>query len=684
MICIRRAALAAVAGVLSAAGASVAAAAVPATVAVHGALLAVGSGPAADGNYIALFRLYDKEVGGTAAWFEGPLDLMVKNGQFHYVLGSKTPLSPATLAAMPQVWLGVQVGLDPELPRVPLHSTVFAIRAGMADGLECSACVSAQHLDGKALAGYAKTSDLGAALQNYAQKADLQAYAQVSSLAAVAASGAYGDLKGAPKADVGFTGMYSDLLGLPVLAKVGSACGTGLVVKGIKADGSLDCISASLLAKDLPADGLDEVSNGLLTTQFAEVTTSATTPVKIADFAGAGVSDLLTVPDFGLAQGLACSATITNSDVSKVRVDLYDPTGAKTTVYNGESAGTKLELTLKSPANAALNAWVGKNPKGLWSLVVADLAKGSAATDGNLEKWSIAVSTLSDKKVQANGAFIFNNAKSAPIACTDSTFGASYANPIDKALYICNGKDWAPFYLTVPGSAENPGASCADLKTKVPLAKDGPYWLNPAGSGAFLGWCDMTFDGGGWTLAMRMANNGTLGYASGYWTDKNLLNEAPGGSVDPTLNNNAKLGSYNTLVGTSLRGCKGSAGSTNCVQQDLGGAKTLQTVFNENFKGGGPSRGTLTALWGDDGSQPHCNTTGINNFSTYGGGGTYSGARFGLVGNNENDCATTDSGWGFGVYSCSNPSGKACGAGAAMWQSGTCGLNCTQGTLWVR
>ncbi len=36
-----------------------------------------------------------------------------------------------------------------------------------------------------------------------------------------------------------------DLAGLPVLVKVGAACGTGLVVKGIKADGGLECAGAA-------------------------------------------------------------------------------------------------------------------------------------------------------------------------------------------------------------------------------------------------------------------------------------------------------------------------------------------------------------------------------------------------------------------------------------------------------
>lgn len=225
--------------------------------------------------------------------------------------------------------------------------------------------------------------------------------------------------------------------------------------------------------------------------------------------------------------------------------------------------------------------------------------------------------------------------------------------------------------------------SCQDWLTKVPTSKDGPYYINPDSTTAYQVWCDMTTDGGGWTLAMRFKNDGVLGYSSAFWTDTKTLNEDAGGSVDPALNANAKTMAFVNLVGATMRGCKGVPGPNQCFQQALGGNKSLRTVFTENFKAGGPSRALVVSLWGDDTSQPYCNGTGINNYSAYSGPGTFSGARFGLIGNNENDCATTDSAWGFGLFACSDMA-RACGAGASFWQGGGCGRNCTQGTLWVR
>lgn len=285
-----------------------------------------------------------------------------------------------------------------------------------------------------------------------------------------------------------------------------------------------------------------------------------------------------------------------------------------------------------------------------------------------------------DLTVNADGSFEFPT----PVA-----IGASYAvtvktQPTTQFCSVTAGTG-AISNAPVTSVAVTCGTpvSCQDWLSKVPTAKDGPYTINPDSTTAYQVWCDMTTDGGGWTLAMRFKNDGVFGYASGYWTDNKVLNEDAGGSVAPSLNANAKTMAFVNLTGATVRGCKGVPGPGLCFQQTLGGNKTLMKVFTETFKAGGPTRALVTSLWGDDTSQPNCNGTGINNNSAYGGPGTFSGARFGLIGNNENDCATTDSGWGFGVYGCSDTN-RACGAGGSFWQSGACGRNCTQGTLWVR
>jgi hypothetical protein len=83
----------------------------------------------------------------------------------------------------------------------------------------------------------------------------------------------------------------------------------------------------------------------------------------------------------------------------------------------------------------------------------------------------------------------------------------------------------------------------------------------------------------------------------------------------------------------------------------------------------------------DDTAEPNCNVSGIN--MTVGGtSGLFAYARFGLIGNNEADCNTPDSAWGWGIGQVANS--ETCGAGNVRWSGGPGGTSCVQATLWMR
>lgn len=485
---------------------------------VQGTVTNAGGGPIADGTYGLTFTLLDGAA-GKAVWSEGPVLLSMTSGFFQHGLGSKVPLSPALLAG--ERWIAVQVGLEPPLPAVPLRSALMAFRANVAESLDCSGCIAAAQLDAAVLQPYAKATDLAAYaksadLQPFAKSADLGVfaktsdlgdYAKAATLAKIAGTGSYNDLKDLPKfADVAISGGYGDLTGLPVLAKVGAVCGSGLVMRGIKADGSYDCIAGGVSAADLPKDGLNEISNNLLTNQFTELASSSKAPIDIPDNLGAGVSDAINVPDYGAAQGFIITIDLTNSDISKLRVTVFDPSGNPHKLHDQTGTGTSLKGSW--PPNALvsgdLTAWIGKNPKGIWSINVADLAGVASGKDGKINGWSVGVQTLSSKKVAATSGFQLGLSDTPPVPCQPSHFGMMYASAADKAFYVCNGKDYVAFSLVPVGTQDNPATSCKEVLTKQPASKDGWYWLKTA-LAPVQAWCDMTTQGGGWTQIVRCA-----------------------------------------------------------------------------------------------------------------------------------------------------------------------------------
>jgi hypothetical protein len=102
----------------------------------QGRLLEPASGaPKADGTYAITFSLYTLESGGTARWSETK-DVVVTNGQFSTMLGSTTPFHLGLLNGQ-ELWLGIQVGADPEAaPRQRIGHSIYALHSTNADLLD--------------------------------------------------------------------------------------------------------------------------------------------------------------------------------------------------------------------------------------------------------------------------------------------------------------------------------------------------------------------------------------------------------------------------------------------------------------------------------------------------------------------------------------------------------------------
>jgi hypothetical protein len=96
--------------------------------------------------------------------------------------------------------------------------------------------------------------------------------------------------------------------------------------------------------------------------------------------------------------------------------------------------------------------------------------------------------------------------------CQQCATGKACQVDFDCASFFCSNN-----VCTVPplgSSYYNPGATCLAIKTALPASVDGIYWIDPDGSeiwsySPFQVYCNMTADGGGWTLWAYTSYNGT-------------------------------------------------------------------------------------------------------------------------------------------------------------------------------
>jgi hypothetical protein len=464
---------------------------------------------------------------------------VVAGGRFSYRLGSKTALDAAVLAALKTPFLGVTVGSEPELPRQPLDAAPYAVLAGTAQTIACTGCIGGDQLGTGAVASAKVGFNYAASSTKGGPALDLVCTGCVSvselvfdgdlDLGGNSVKGKNatfaGDIVGKTVTATGFVGDGSKLTGL---ALPSGACPDGEAVVAIAADGKLVCkaVSAALLP-----DGLNEVSNELLSNQFQDVITAKDKAVAIPDNTGAeGVSELV-FPDIGVAQTFSIKLEVSNTDLSTLALQLLPPDDKKTGYTLCDPCGDKdsktltLELPKTKPQTGDLATWLGKNPKGLWTLKAKDtgfcliqapgndkLCNVTAKTDGELIDWSIAIQTLSSKKVQVAGRLIVQDgltlqkSEKAALICDADHHGTLYWD--GGTIQVCTPAGLFPIAVGQPGSEANPGASCKDIRTKVATAKDGIFWVDAdgfGGSAPFQVTCDMTTDGGGWTKVSEYA-----------------------------------------------------------------------------------------------------------------------------------------------------------------------------------
>ncbi|MBX7195219.1 MAG: hypothetical protein K1X94_24400 [Sandaracinaceae bacterium] len=102
------------------------------------------------------------------------------------------------------------------------------------------------------------------------------------------------------------------------------------------------------------------------------------------------------------------------------------------------------------------------------------------------------------------------------IGCGRVDYDARDASQLDARRDSATGSDAASDVSGDAGpDADVPFVSCATLHTDDPSLGDGEYTLSVPGHGTFRAECDMSTDGGGWTLAGRHPSG--VGFAGDTW-----------------------------------------------------------------------------------------------------------------------------------------------------------------------
>ena len=182
------------------------------------------------------------------------------------------------------------------------------------------------------------------------------------------------------------------------------------------------------------------------------------------------------------------------------------------------------------------------------------------------------------------GGLVYNDSYNITASSYTVTVGnGGIGVPGFKAGNNGQNSSFVPTGSTTYGSSSaTAGKSCYSLKLDG-INTDGAYWIDPDGAGSntpFQVYCDMTNNGGGWTMMMKSTRSTTFNYYSSYWTTSNTLNTA---NTD-TNDGDAKFRSFNEYPVRDLmaRWPDINSGTWRWLQKDFNDATpiTLPTFFS--------------------------------------------------------------------------------------------------------